>query len=136
MVSCTKRRKTKHPFCRDDPKCYWNKSCKKRPGVNNHNRRNTNIIRNRPHYDPNAKLNLIIQKLNNIETAIHKLTRKNHDNAKKPNAPRYNQNRNNNVSAKTASPTNVALLLSQSKNNSAKTASPTAVNKLKEMMNN
>ena len=40
MVACSSRRKTKHPFCSHDPKCYWNnKSCKKRPGANNNTRK-------------------------------------------------------------------------------------------------
>ena len=94
------------------------------------------MMRHRPQYDPNAKLNLIIQKLNAIESAIHKMTRKNTNNTKPVNAPRPNVNRNVNSSAKTASPTNVALLLSGTENASAKTASPNAVNKLKELMKN
>lgn len=137
MVSCSRRRKTKSPFCTEDPKCYWNnKSCKKRPGMNNNTRRHTNNYRPRPQFDSNTKLNLIIQKLNAIESAIRKMTRKNTNNVRTLNAPKRNLNRNNNASVKTASPTNVALLLSQSKNDSAKTASPNAVNRLKELMKN
>ena len=30
MTNCSKRRKTKHPFCKDEPKCYWGKKCKNR----------------------------------------------------------------------------------------------------------
>ena len=30
MTNCSKRRKTKHPFCKNEPKCYWNKRCKNR----------------------------------------------------------------------------------------------------------
>lgn len=152
MVACSSRRKTKHPFCSDDPKCYWNnKSCKKRPGVNNNTRRNTNAIRNRFHQDPNSKLNMILHKLNSLEAKLDKMTRKNTNNSPKPkpvrtsnaNAVRpkrntnrnVNRNANNNGSAKTASPTNVKLLLGESRNNSAETVSPSAVNRLKELTN-
>ena len=139
MVSCSRRRKTKNPFCKDDPKCYWNnKSCKKRPGVNNDTRRNSINLRNRSHYDSNAKLNRIIQKLNSVETAIHKMTKKREGKSrinKQGNISSHKRVRNNNASARTASPTNVALLLNQSRNSSAKTASPGAVNRLKERMN-
>lgn len=144
MVACSSRRKTKHPFCSHDPKCYWNsKFCKKRPGANNNTRRNTNATRNRFHQNPNSKLNLILYKLNNIEAKLNKMTRKNTNNAPKPvrtsnaNAPKHkrnvNRNVNNNGSTKTASPTNVKLLLDESRNNSAETVSPSAVNRLKEL---
>lgn len=154
MVACSSRRKTKHPFCSHDPKCYWNnKSCKKRPGANNNTRRNTNAIRNRFHQDPNSKLNMILHKLNNLEAKLDKMTRKNTNNSPKPkpkpvrtsnaNAVIHkkdanrnaNRNSNNNGSTKTASPTNVKLLLGESRNNSAETVSPSAVNRLKELTN-
>ena len=146
MVACSSRRKTKHPFCKDDPRCYWNnRSCKKRPALNNNTRRNTNGVRQRFYRDPNSKLNVILHKLNNIEAKLNKMTRKNTNNVLKPkiiksnranvaNAPKPNRHMNNNGSAKTASPTNVKLLLNTSGNNSAKTASPNAVDRLKELM--
>lgn len=27
-MHCSRRRKTKEPFCEEDPNCYWDKSCK------------------------------------------------------------------------------------------------------------
>lgn len=146
MVACSSRRKTKHPFCSHDPKCYWNnKSCKKRPGVNNNTRRNTNAIRNRFHQDPNSKLNIILHKLNNIEAKLDKMTRKNRNSlpktksirsqkTSKANALNNNRNVNNNMSARTASPTNVKLLLNGSRGNSVKTASSNALDRLKDLM--
>uniref|UniRef100_A0A6C0L0D1 Uncharacterized protein n=1 Tax=viral metagenome TaxID=1070528 RepID=A0A6C0L0D1_9ZZZZ len=158
MVSCSKRRKTIPPFCKDDSRCYWNnKSCKRRPGVHNNTRRNMNNMRVQDHHaQNNAKLNLILHKLNNIEMAIHKLTRKTNVKSAAPKSARtakasnvekmlkdyeYNENTSMgaNNSPKTASPTNVALLMNQnnnlSKTNSRKTASPNAVNRLKRLMN-
>lgn len=151
MVACSSRRKTKHPFCGHDPKCYWNnRSCKKKPGVNNNTRRNMNANRERLHQDPNSKLNMILHKLKNIEAKLEKMTRKNTNNLSKPKsiksnretaiksnretALNSNRNINNNGSAKTASPTNVKMLLNQSGNNTAETASPSAVNRLREDM--
>ena len=132
MIPCSRRRKTKQPFCKDNPKCYWdNKSCKKKPGMNNHTRKNKHNYHHRLHYDSNAKLNIIMHKLDNIERAIHNFTRKK---SQAPNVMKYKHKRRNNTSVKTASPTNVASLLSQSNNNSVKTASPNAVNKLKKLM--
>ena len=147
MVSCSSRRKTKHPFCSHDPKCYWNnRSCKKRPGANNNTRRNTNVIRHRFYQDPNSKLNMILYKLNNIETKLNKMTRKNANDRPRPNSVRANKankanlpkpkkNINNNGTVKTASPTNVKLLFNKSRNNTATTASPSAVNRLRELTN-
>jgi hypothetical protein len=54
---------------------------------------------------------------------------------KQGNISSHKRVRNNNASTRTASPTNVALLLNQSRNSSVKTASPSAVNRLKELMN-
>ena len=53
MVSCSKRRKTKSPFCKDDPNCVWNNhSCKKKPDTNS---------RVYSYEKSNAKLNMITQ---------------------------------------------------------------------------
>jgi hypothetical protein len=143
MVACSSRRKTKHPFCGHDPKCYWNnRSCKKKPGVNNNTRRNMNANHERLHQDPNSKLNMILHKLKNIEAKLEKMTRKNTNNLSKPKsiksnrdtALNSNRNINNNGSAKTASPTNVKMLLNKSGDNTAETASPSAVNRLREDM--
>ena len=192
MVACSSRRKTKHPFCGDDPKCYWNnRSCKNKPGVKRmkkrmapndkykrnaiepmsqrnaemdaaraavararnlrpNTRRNMNANRERLHQDPNSKLNMILHKLKNIEAKLEKMTRKNTNNLSKPKSMKSNRetaiksnretalnsnrNINNNGSAKTASPTNVKLLLNRSGDNTAETASPSAVNRLREEM--
>jgi hypothetical protein len=90
---------------------------------------------------------MILHKLNNLEAKLDKMTRKNTNNSPKPKPVRSsnanairpkrnaNRNANNNGSIKTASPTNVKLLLGESRNNSAETVSPSAVNRLKELTN-
>ena len=135
MVSCSKRRKTKHPFCKDDPNCVWNNhSCKKKPNTNNGKRDHSQE-------KSNAKLNMIIHKLNHIESMLHKMTLKNkkkQTKTKTRSTVNRNNKNNNWVSAKTASPTNVANLLNSQNNNSMseETASPTNVKKLLNRQNN
>lgn len=62
-MRCSRRRKTKAPYCEEDPNCYWDKSCK------NKTRRNQNAPRN----ISNNKLDLILSKLENIESALSRL---------------------------------------------------------------
>ena len=136
MVSCSKRRKTKSPFCKDDPNCVWNnRSCKKKPSTNNHTRvrnKTNNGQREHSQEKSNAKLNMIIHKLNHIESMLHKMTLKNKKTkTKKRSMTISNKSNNLSLSAETASPTNVAKLLSNQSNNlSAETVSPSAANRL------
>ena len=56
-MHCSRRRKTKEPFCEEDPNCYWDKSCK-------------NKTRRVQAPNTTNKLELILNKLENIESTL------------------------------------------------------------------
>ena len=64
-MSCTRRRKTKQPYCHDDPNCKWDSvtsRCKNKTIRQNENAQDPNKI--------NRKLNSILDKLNKIEQTM------------------------------------------------------------------
>ena len=70
MGGCSKRRKTKHPYCEDDPRCYWNKysqTCKKKKMKKDLSMKNNVKL---------SKLDIILKKLNTIEEVLLYLRKK------------------------------------------------------------
>lgn len=67
-MSCSKRRLTKQPYCKDDPKCYWDKRCKTRK-----------ITSNSLATSNTKKLDLILERITRMELMLTDMnkTRKN-----------------------------------------------------------
>lgn len=155
MTTCSKRRKTKQPYCKDDSNCYWDKrSCK---------RKNSTRKVNRQH-SPNNNFNLLFKKLSSVEkrleekiSSVEKLLREmnkessessiaNNETADASklrklvrNEELSTQSSNLNSSAKTADPSEFKKMLANASLNvrsskSGETASPNARNKLRKIL--
>ena len=62
MINCSKRRKTKHPYCSDDPRCYWKgKTCK---------RKKTKETVSKDNIKKLSKLDIILKKVSIIENYL------------------------------------------------------------------
>lgn len=66
MRTCSKRRKTKHPFCKDDPNCYWDKYCKSRRRRRISNKESKKL----------TKLDIISKKISKIEGTLKIIEKK------------------------------------------------------------
>ena len=95
MTNCTKRRKTKHPFCKDEPKCYWGKKCKNR------------TLKRRSLQDSKrlSKLDTIINRLSLIEKKV-RIIEKNTSKFLKKKHPRLSLTTKKSLKVKKSNPNN------------------------------
>tara|TARA_Y100000389_G_scaffold203265_1_gene251164 strand:- start:41233 stop:41610 length:378 start_codon:yes stop_codon:yes gene_type:complete len=69
MTGCSKRRKTKYPYCNDDPRCYWkNNTCKNKKLKQELSTNNVKKL---------SKLDIILKKLSTIENQLIVMNKKN-----------------------------------------------------------
>uniref|UniRef100_A0AB39JDA5 Uncharacterized protein n=1 Tax=Florenciella sp. virus SA2 TaxID=3240092 RepID=A0AB39JDA5_9VIRU len=69
MTGCSKRRKTKYPYCNDDPRCYWkNNTCKNKKLKEELSTNNVKKL---------SKLDIILKKLSTIENQLIIMNKKN-----------------------------------------------------------
>lgn len=136
MTSCSRRRKTKHPFCKDDPKCYWNKTCKSR-SFKEHSFQNSEKL---------SKLDTIIKKLDTIENKIMLIEKntsktvkktsssskhkRKHGSKPKTKTNSTSKNRNSNI------PISSGIILNAPNNNKKETNKTASLNKVNKLMNN
>ena len=138
MTSCSRRRKTKHPFCKDDPKCYWNKTCKSR-SFKEHSFQNSEKL---------SKLDTIIKKLDTIENKI-KLIEKNTSKTVKKTSSSFKSKHNKKHGSRpktkskstsktrnSKSPFSSGIILNAPNNNKKETNKTASLNKVNKLMNN
>lgn len=131
MSGCSRRRKTKAPYCKDNPNCYWDKTCKRKTRRSERSPRDLAKL---------SKLDTILSKVVRIEREM-KMMRKNM--TMKRVVPRTNATESRKVrktekrrsADRTASPNKVARLLNNVSLNgkSYNTASPAAVRQLRDI---
>ena len=131
MSGCSRRRKTIAPHCKDNPNCYWDKTCKRKTRRSERSPRDLVKL---------SKLDTILSKVVRIEREV-KMMRKNM--TIKRIAPRTNatgsrklrETKKKRSSNRTASPNNIARILSNDRLNGKRysTASPTAVRQLRDI---
>ena len=136
MTSCSRRRKTKHPFCKDDPKCYWNKSCKTR-NSREHSFQNSEKL---------SKLDTIIKKLDTIENKIRLIEKNTSKTVKKTSSSSKHKrkyvskpNTKSKSTSKTRnsnSPFSSGIRLNAPNNNKKETNETASLNKVNKLMNN
>ena len=69
MTNCSRRRKTKYPYCSDDPRCYWkNNKCKKKKIKQELSSNNIKKL---------SKLDIILKKISVIENQLITMNKKN-----------------------------------------------------------
>lgn len=134
MTSCSRRRKTKHPFCKHDPKCYWNKTCKSR-SFKEHSFQNSEKL---------SKLDTIIKKLDTIENKI-KLIEKNTSKTVKKTSSSFKSKHGSRHKTKSKSilktrnsnsPFSSGIILNAPNNNKKETNKTASLNKVNKLMNN
>lgn len=136
MTSCSRRRKTKHPFCKDDPKCYWNKTCKTR-SFKEHSFQNSEKL---------SKLDTIIKKLDTIENKIKLIEKNTSKTVKKTSSSSKHKRKyvskpktKTNSTSKTRNsniPISSGIILNAPNNNKKETNKTASLNKVNKLMNN
>ena len=122
-MRCSQRRKTKQPYCNDDPDCYWDKYCKRKTQKN---ATNDAVIKNK------QTLELILEKLSNIENKLESMNKK--PNMNSPMLSFISRNNNSNASNKLYNNNANSPLNNKTRKN--KTASLRGINNVVKRTNN